>query len=305
MIKKIIYSAIVAVLMLSASVQAEIVNRIVAVVGNQVITMSDLEKAYTKDELGILKSGSQISKREYLEKMIEKMLIDQEVKRQGITVSVLEVEQAIEKKRTQLGMSPDDFIQTLRRQGMTIDEYRDQVRENLVLGKLVSREVKSEINISDKEIELYYQKHQAEFKTPDKIHLYHLVIRKADASRETIARIQKEFAQGASFTALAKKYSEGEEAEKGGDLGWVEMNALKPELAQMLMSVEINELSPVYEDEVGLHLFWIQGREKGIQPGLDQVKAQIKQILEREQFDQQYELWLKRLKGKAYIEIRL
>jgi len=305
MIRRIIYSAIPALLMLSASIQAEIVDRIVAVVGNQVITMSELEKAYNKDELGLLKSNSQISRQEYLEKMIEKMLIDQEVKRQGITVSVLEVEQAIEKKRTQLGMSPEDFIQTLRRQGMTIDEYREQVRQNLVLGKLVSREVKSEINITDQEIQLYYQKHQAEFKTPDKIHLYHLVIRKGEASRETISRIQKEFAQGTSFTALAKKYSEGEEAEKGGDLGWVEMNALKPELAQMLKNLQINELSPVYEDEVGLHLFWIQGKDQGTQLALDQVRDQIKQILEREQFDQQYELWLKRLKSKAYIEIRL
>jgi len=309
MAKKLNGLVMVMALAIGLNAGAEMVDRMVAVVGNQAITQSELDKAYRGDELGILKSETgaspQISRREYLEKMIEKMLIDQEVKKQGISVSVLEVEQAIEKKRQELGMGQTDFLQALRTQGMTLEQYRDQVRESLVLGKLVSKEVRSEIEVTDQELALYYQQHQAEFKAPDKIHLYHLVIRKSETAPEKINQIQKEFSQGIPFPELAKKYSEGEEAGKGGDLGWVEVSSLKPELAKLLDQVEINQLSPSYEDEVGFHLFWIQGLEQGIQQSLEQVRPQIKQILERKQFDQYYQVWLERLKAKAYLEIRL
>ncbi len=307
--KKSVWGIIFLALLMSFSAAAEIADRIAAVVGNQVVTQSELDRAYAGDELGILKGSSgtagSLSKRDYLDKMIEKMLIDQEVKKQGISVSVLEVEQAIEKKRAELGMDQEDFLHTLRNQGLTLDQYREQTRQSLVLAKLVSKEVRSEIEISDQEIQLYYQQHQAEFKASEKIHFYHLVVRAGEGAPEKIKKVQDEFSQGVAFTELAKKYSEGEEAAKGGDLGWVEVNYLKPELAGILEKVGINQLSPVYQDEVGYHLFWVQGREQGLPQTLDQVKPDIQQILERKQFEERYQIWLERLRAKAYVEIRL
>ena len=120
--KKSVWGIIFLALLMSFSAGAEIADRIAAVVGNQVITQSELDRAYAGDELGILKGQSgtagSLSKRDYLDKMIEKMLIDQEVKKQGISVSVLEVEQAIEKKRAELGMDQEDFLRTLRNQAV-------------------------------------------------------------------------------------------------------------------------------------------------------------------------------------------
>ncbi len=309
MIKKIGLLILSAALLAGISARAELADRIVAVVGNQVLTQSELDQAYSKDLLGILKSETgaavPISRRDYLEKMIEKMLIDQEVKKEGISVSVLEVEQAIDKKSQELGMSQMDFLQALRSQGLTMDQYRDKVKENLVLGKLISKEVRSEIEVSDQEIALYYQQRQTEFKSAEKIHLYHLVIRKDPDAELKIEQLRKEYLAGTPFPELARKNSQGEEASKGGDLGWVEVTALKPALSKLVEPLELNQISPVYADEIGFHLFWIQGREQGIQQSLDLVRAQIRQILERKQFDQYYQVWLQRLKAKAYIEIRL
>jgi len=287
--------------------RAEVVDKIVAVVGSQVITSNELDKAYANDELGTGegKSSPKISKKEYLERMVEKILVEQEVKRQGVSVTNQEIEQAIDKKRQQFEMSQADLAQALREQGMTMDEYREQVRQSLSMAKLVSNEVKSSAEITDPEINAYYEKHKDEFRSADKVRLYHIVVRDSPEAKNILQTIQDRLRKGASFQELARNYSEGEEAKAGGDLGWVEMDQLKMPVRKLVSDLPLGRVSQLYSDEVGNHLFLVQGREKGSQLELDQVKDKIRQILFEKQFQDQYSIWLERLKAKTYIEIRL
>ncbi len=284
---------------------AELVDRIVAVVGDEVITLRELEQAYQNDTLKIQKEDKKLTKKEYLERMIEKKLIEQEVKRAGVTVSAQELEQAIEKKRKELGLSPEEFRSLLRAQGITMEEYRQQVRENLVLARLLAQEVRSELEVSEQEIVAYYNQHKDEFRTPERVKLYHIVVHKGKAGQKKLKQIIREYQDGKGFTELARKYSEGEEASRGGELGWVELGQLKPELRKIIAPLQVGELSPIYEDEAGYHLFMVAGREKSMLLPLEQVREQIRQILYRKQFEEQYLLWLERLKAKTYIDIRL
>jgi peptidyl-prolyl cis-trans isomerase SurA len=289
-------------------INAEIVEKIVAVIGDQVITMSELDKAYKDDELVIFQNGAdrdKISKKDYLQRMVEAKLIEEEVKKEGVTVTAQEVEQAIERKRTSMGMSQADFAEALRKQGMTIDEYREQTRKSLVMSRLVSKEVKSDIDITDKDIETYYNQHKAEFIAPDKVRLYHIVIRDAPDAEKRINEIATKFKAGTPFTELAKSLSEGEEASKDGDLGWVALNELRPDISELAGKLQINEMSAVFKDNVGYHLFWVQGREKGGQQTLEDAKDTIRPILMQQQFEEKYKVWLERLKSKTYVDIRL
>jgi len=291
----------------AAILQAETVNRIAAVVGGEVITSNELDRAYQSDELGLRqeKDAPPISKREYLGRMVEKIVVDQEVKRQGVTISTLEIEQALNRKRSQLGLSPGDFVQALRDQGLSLDDYREQIRQSLILAKLVSKEVKSALEISDQEIASYYERHKQQFLSPEKVHLYHLVVRESPDAQKTLETIQAQFQKAVPFPELAQKYSEGEEAPKGGDLGWVELPQLKPEVRSLISNLELGQISQVYQDEAGHHIFWVQGKEKGAVLSLDQVKENIRQLIYQQQFQEQYQIWLERLKAKTYIEIRL
>ena len=85
----------------------------------------------------------------------------------------------------------------------------------------------------------------------------------------------------------------------------MELNQLKPEVRKILENLKLGEMSDVYKDDSGSHLFLVQGREKGSQMSLDQAKDQIRQLLYEKQFQDQYQIWLKRLKAKSYINIRL
>jgi len=287
--------------------RAETVNRIVAVVGEQVITSNELERALQAAQAARPTPDSPYApgKKELLNLMIDKLLIEQEVKRQGVSVTAQEIEQAINKKREQLQLSPSDFALALRDQGLTMDDYREQVRQSLGMAKLVSKEVKSPGEISDAEIESYYQQHLAEFLSPEKVRLLHIVVRDAPGAPKTIKSIQEQFRKGASFQGLASRYSEGEEAQNNGDLGWVELDQLKPGVKAIISGLQPGELSPVYKDEAGSHLFLVQGREKAMSLPLEQVKDKIRQVLHEKQFQDQYQVWLERLRAKTYVEIRV
>jgi len=298
------FAAVAAVVV---SARAEVVDRIVAVVGSSAITLNELNHAMATDELAIYadKDSPKLSSKEYLERMIERQVIDEEVKRQGVTVSSQEIEQALDRKREQLGLSPAEFNEALKSQGVTMEAYRDQVRRSLVLAKLVSKEVKSSLDISPQEIQSYYQQHQEQFIMPDRVHLYHLVVRNGKTAEATIDNIREQVNKGVPFPELALKYSEGEEAKKSGDLDWVELNALKPEVKALVEKLGPGEMSHSFRDNVGIHLFWVKGREKGGLVPVDQAKEVIRDLLYQKQFQEQYGIWLERLKAKTYIDIRL
>lgn len=287
--------------------RAEVVNKIVAVVGDRIITLNELEQACASQESNLGETGStaKLDRKEVLERMIEKLLVDQEVKRQGVAVTNQEIEQAIDKKRQQLGLSQAEFYRALREQGMSIDDYREQVRQSLGMAKLVSNEVKSSTEITDPEIQAYYEKHKDEFYSSERVHLYHIVLRDSPEAENTMKIIRQKLAKGASFQELARLYSEGEEAKSGGDLGWVDLDQLKMPVRKLVSDLPLGKVSQVYVDEVGSHLFFVQGREKGSQLELDKVKERIREILFEKQFQNQYAIWLERLKAKTYIEIRL
>jgi|GEM_PF-968969 len=331
----------------SGAVKSELVDRIVAVAGSEVITQSELERAYAEDELGIirLEGSGEISKKEYLEKMVEKKLITQEVRKQGATVSSEEIEKEIERKRRSLGLTQAGLESELKRQGLSMEKYREMVRDNLAMGKLISKEVQG-IEITDREIQSYYQLHQEQFKNPFRVHLYQIVIKEGPKAQAQIKQVKEKFQTGVRFSELVKIFSAvGKEEE--GDLGWLVLGSLKPELSKVISEIELGGLSRVYKDEAGYHIFWLSGWERWVNiPGEMRAEAMeselaqsvsgprceiknvamalegkellvmvedcaldawgtIRNYLYQKQMEERYQVWIEKLKAKSYIEIRL
>jgi len=328
-------------------VKSEIVDRIVAVVGSEVITQSELERAYKLDELGVigLGVGGELSKREYLEKMVEKKLITQEVRKQGTTVSSEEIEKEIERKRRSLGLTQEGLEAELKRQGLSMEKYREMVRDNLAMGKLISKEVQG-VEITDQEIQSYYQLHQEQFHNPFRVHLYQIVIKEGPEAKARIKQVKEKFKAGVKFSELVKIFSAvGKEEE--GDLGWMVLGSLKPELREVISEMELGGLSQVYKDGAGYHIFWLSGWECWVNiPGEEEagvmetrvaqsvsglrceiknrsimvegkellvpvedcvldVGGMIRNYLYQKQMEERYQVWIEKLKAKSYIEIRL
>ena len=305
--------------LLGPGARAEVVDRIVAVVGNEAITERELNHAFETDELQLLRPdpitgevSNPLSREQYLDYLIERKVIAQEVKKQGINVDALEVERAIDRKRENLGLSTEDFQRALSQQGMTMDQYREMVREQLINLRLVSQEVRGEIDITEEEIAAFYQQHSDMFTQKDTIHLRHIFIgfdpNVPGAEAKAVAKlegIRQEVEQGASFAETAKKVSQSPTASLGGDLGWFSLDELLPEFQKQVEGLAVGQMSPVFVQQPGAHLLLVEEAKKGEPRPLAEVHDQIRDQLYQQEAMERYDLWLQRLKARTHIENRL
>jgi peptidyl-prolyl cis-trans isomerase SurA len=309
-----------AALLVFVFLSAEIVDRVVAVVGSDVITERELNEAYEKDALGLMGSGvapggtaGRLTREQYLDRMIDHKVIAQEVKRQGIKVDALEVEKTIDRKREGMGMTEEDFARALRKQGISMEIYREQVKEQLTTFRLISVEVRGEIEVKDDEIVAFYKQNSDQFTANDQYHVFHifLVFPKdaPEATRQaTAAKLEKIRAQivaGMEFEEAAKKYSDSPTGPSGGDLGWFKLEALLPAFREQVKKLSLGQMSPVFIHENGAHLIMVKAIKTGDKVPFDQVKDDIRDLIYQQKAIERYDLWLQRLKGRTYIENRL
>jgi len=295
------------------------VDRVVAVVGSKAITLYELEQAYTHDpqleqnnasvspELPSLK----LTPREYLDHMVENQLIDQEVERQGIKIEPMEVEKAIEKQRQKLALSPEQFQFALGKEGITLTQYRDKVKRDMIVLRLVGKEVRSEIEVTDAELHTYYQQHPQEFLLPDKVSLQFLLIPwpdDADASarqayRRRIGDLNLETQGEQAPAALAQTLTSAGIPAASGDLGWFNQGELDPKFEEHVRGVAVGQRSPLFETDKGIYSLLVKERVTGEKVPFEKAKEQIQDRLYQAGVMEKYGQWLERLKARSHVEI--
>jgi len=298
------------------------VDRVVAVVGKKAITLYELEQAYAHDPRleqnnptpAPDQSAVKLTPRQYLDRMVENLLIEQEVERQGIKVEPMEVEKAIEKQRQKLGLSQEQFQFALAKEGITMTQYRDKVKRDLIVLRLVGKEVRSEIEITDAELHTYYQQHQQEFSLPDKISLDYLLIPwPADAAdalarqayRRRIGALNLESQSEKSLSDLTRELNQAKLAASSGELGWFLQGELDPKLEEHIRGLTSGQRSPLFETEKGFYLLLVKERSTGQIVPFEQAKDQIQERLYQEGIMEKYGQWLERLKARSHVEVRL
>lgn len=317
--------AAIATLALAAgapAVSAKTLDRVVAVVGDKAITLYELEQAYTQDPY--LQSGAlgapgpeaapaKLLPREYLEGMVESMLIEQEVERQGIKVEPMEVEKAVENQRQKLNLSEDQFQFALAKEGISLDQYRDKIKRDLIVLRLVGKEVRSEIEISEPEMRTYYQQHRDEFTLPDKVFLEAVAIPWPEGAkaveRQALRRKLSEFHFDTPTTKpwseLTPPLTQAGIPYRYQELGWFAQRELRPEFEGQVRTLRAGETSPLFETPDGLFLLRVKERVTGETQPFDQVKGQIQDRLYQQEVLERYGQWLERLKARSHVEIRL
>ncbi len=171
--------------------ETEVVDRIVAVVNNEIITLYDLNRAFAPyaGNIRALKYPPEKERQtlfqvrqDILDQLIDSMLADQQGKRGQITVSQKEIDNTIERLKESRQFTDEQLRQGLASQGMTMEEYRKEVEEQLMRTKLVNREVKSKIVITQEDIKDYYESHREQYAGEKKYHLWNLFIKVSSES---------------------------------------------------------------------------------------------------------------------------
>ena len=276
-------------------------DRIVAVVNDEVITLSELRTADTK----VFPSAS-------LSFLIEKKLQLQAAKKKGISVSNAEVDEAVNDiKKMNRFTSDEEMNAALLKEGISVEDYKREIREQLIIMKLVNREVKSKISVSDKDVENYYESHKSDFRFPERIKIgyVNVPVKSSDSDDEVqkalgkINNIRRDLDNNVSISELKRRYSDSGNINFVSDLGFIKKGDLIPELENPAFSMNEGEISDVIKTSTGFYVIQkIEIKKTEYRP-LDEVKDIVRESVFQEKSESVYKDWLYNLKTSSYINI--
>ena len=294
------------------SYPAALLDKIVAVVNKEVITWGELYRTMEFETTKEMKSLSDADKKKvfkeneaaFLERMIDMKLQLQDAKKLNIDASKDEIAEAIEGIRKKYAMDDKEFQESLKKEGFNLEEYKKRLGEQIILSKVVNQEVKNKIVISDEEIRNYmaenqgtgYRVRQIFFRKPDKD------FDKGEMEAKAAEVLQK-LKSGESFASLAEKYSDDPTAKAGGDLGFIKKEHLSREFLDVLSAMPVGSVSSAFWTEKGLHIIYLE--EKVDAQNAAEFREIAKRKLLEQRFNEEYKIWIRGLRGRAFVEVRL
>ncbi len=286
----------------TASASSVIIDRIVAVVNGDIITLSEVQKINAV-------YSSQNIRRDALNDLIEKRLILQEAKKLGIKTTDDELKDAIEDIKRKNNIDDTGFMSLLAKEGVTLEEYKANLKDQLTIGRLIETEVRSKIVVTDKDISDYYREHLKDFTLPEESRVRHIFLRidknNPTAVRGVVMDIMKKLKEGVAFADLAKVYSSDEASAKaGGDIGFLKKGQMSPEFESIVFSLKSGEVSEPVFTEKGAHIIKVEETKGDRQQSLSEVSNKIKEILLQKTYEKRYNEWIRGLRKKAFIEQR-
>jgi parvulin-like peptidyl-prolyl isomerase len=295
--------------------RAELADAVKAVVSDSVITLSQVEdftapaadalhRQYPDDQ-EIFQQKLNDALGDSLEQLVERQLILRDFTTGGYQLPDSVVDQIVQDRIRERFGDRVTFIKTLQAQGMTVEQFRKEVRDQYIITALRSKNVSQEIMISPYKVETYYLAHQDDYKMEDEIKLRMIVLNKSSAddtntvklAREILAKIK----EGATFQEMASVYSQGSQQRQGGDWGWVERSVLRKDLAAAAFALKPGQVSDVIETSDSVYLMLVeQIRPAHVRP-LNEIRDDIEKTLRTQEQARLEKQWIDGLKKKTFI----
>ena len=293
----------------------QVVEEIVAVVNDDVITLSQYKEQYdsTIQQMRAAFQGEEYEKqlamlkKEMLNMMITDLLLMQQAKEKNLNVGE-QLKAAVEniKKENNIA-SDDDMKRALRQQGMDYDQWLRQLEDNMLKQGVIYSEVDRSIVLDDSEIVGYYKLHPQEFTEPEeyKIRAVYLSTEgKAPAALEEMKNeIGGKVKAGEPFNVLAKEYSDGPAKESEGDLGTFKKGELDKALELAVSKLKTGETSGWVETKNGWYLLKLEEKKDSRLMTFEEVKKNVEERLYTQKKDKKLEEYLKGLREKSYVKI--
>ena len=297
-----------------------VVDRVVAIVNQEIITLSEIEKSMGPFQEEI-KTEDRLEKREriqgvfrkILEKLIEEKLIDQEVKKAGIKATSKEVEGAVEEIRKRNAVAQEDLERALANEGLTVEGFKKQIEKKLQQTKLLQRAVKVEPKVGEKELRDFYQKNIDRYRTRESFRPSHILfIIPKEATPEVVLEIRRKcqkvlerIKKGEDFGEMALLYSEDASRKDRGDLGFFRKGELLPAFEKEALRLQVGEVSGIVRTDFGFHLIKLLDRRGGDPSPFEELKERVQADYYEAEMEKAFKQFISTLKEKAVIEIKL
>jgi peptidyl-prolyl cis-trans isomerase SurA len=295
---------------------------IVARVNNDVITLSDYQKAeqQLRDEVAHDCQGcpqDQIDakfkeqQKDLLRGMIDQSLMVQRAKDMGISVES-DVAKRLDEVRQQNGLATlDDLKKGVEASGLNWEDYKTTIRNGLLQKELVRREVGSHVDISSDEVKQYYEAHQQDFTLPERVVLSEISLTTEGKSPEEFAAVRSKeeglrtsVLNGDDFSQVARLYSQGSTAKDGGGLGTFKRGELSPQIEAVVFQMSKGQISDVIQTRTGFEILKVEDHlQSELQP-MDKVEPDIRNTIHAQKMQPLIRDYLAELREQSYIIVK-
>ena len=283
-------------LLVSAQAAAQrpaLVDRIVAIVNKDVITLSELNEAIATAERNLRRTRTELPPRDVFERqMLERLVLDkaqlQLAKDSGIRIDDAQVDRAMQRVAEQNNLTLSDFRKRIEADGITFEQFRADLRDQITLQRLREREVDDKIQVSDTEVDLFLAETAAQSAERSEYELAHVLIRLPEqaapdalaAARARAEQARTEALKG-DFGAVAARYSDSPDALRGGLLGWRQADRLPELFAEALTKLNPGDVSEVLRSPAGFHIIKVLNRRGAMPASVPIVQTRARHILVR------------------------
>ncbi len=296
------------------------IERIVAKINEEIITLSELQDFVQEENKKIRGqfTGKELESRlremelAALDLLIEKKLILQRAKDIDISVSDKELETAIQVVLDRNKIQVNQLGSFLAAEGRSIDSFRGQMRQSILIRKVEGREVSFRLSVSEQEIADFYQANIEKFRKGEARRIRQIffpVPKKAsrDEDEEQRAKARAAFKRvnrnGKNFALIAKKDSEGPASARGGDLGFIKKGEFFPEFEKIIFSMPVGKTGEVIRTRAGYHILFVESKRSGKITNLDLISGNIRKRIFREKSAKRRREWISELKRAAFLEV--
>ena len=297
-------------------------DRVVAIVNDAIILQSELDarlvpvqaEAQQITDPGerrrrLAKLASQV-----LDEMVSEELIVQAAEGAKIEVETSEVQAALDEIKQQNNLDEAGLQQALAAQGYTLQNYKADLRRQLLRLRAVNQLVAPKVNVTDEDVRARYNEMQRRSEAVSAVQLSHILIKLPEhPTEQQIAEAKEKAAKamdmvkgGQAFAEVAKQVSEDPStAANGGELGWFQRGSINPDWEQIVFSMNKGDMRGPVTGPQGLHIFYVTDVKQSELKPYDQMKDQLQRELRRRELDKATQNWTEELRKKAYIDIKL
>ncbi len=305
------------VILCNNDAQAAVFDKVIAVVNDEPIFLSELNEegkpffAMIKEKASAGKQAEELqkAKKEVLRQLIQDKLLMQEAKKYHISVTKDEVDEAVQNIIRENRINHEQFKEELAKTGRTEAQFRKDLQKQILKSKLVGVAVRSKVVVPQEKIVSYYKNKYAKDKSEEGYLLLQIGVSydgDKEQARRKIENLHTMAKSGADFRALAKEYSSLPSAVDGGDIGVLSKEEMSTTMQQAVIGLAPGEISKIIETPAGFQFFKLVAKQSndGTEIILDkEIEEEIRKILSRKEMDRLYRKWIEDVQSQAYIRV--
>ena len=289
---------------------AEIIDRIVAIVNNDIITLSELNKSTQSYRQNIEASQNSGARKkeliaqlesDMLGQLVENVLTAQEAQKYGIEVQDRDIDNAVENFKKANNLDDERLKNGLAAEGLTMEDYRKKMSDQIRQSMLINRAVRSKIIITDEDVSAYYNDHKDQFTGIKKFRLKNILTKNEPDIQAVVNKLKDKV----SFAELAREYSIGSNASEGGELGLFDISSFSDDIRNAIQGLKKGEFTQVLKTGSAFQIIYVDDIIMEGSQNAEQAAGKIQNILYRAQGEKQFREWMESLKKNAHIKLML